>query len=109
MRSPDEEAVRRFKAICADWGVILKDEKDAAPAQHMVALGIEYDLVKMTRCITEKRRQEIHKKLLEAQTSGCRRHWDNLVGVLWFVASCVPIAQPYLYTLSQANARARHA
>ena len=28
---------------------------------------------------------------------------------LWFVAPCVPIAQPYLYTLSQASGRARHA
>ena len=75
----------------------------------MVALGIEYNLVSMTRRITEKRRQEIHQKLLKAQTSSCRRHWDNLVGVLWFVAPYVPIAQPYLYTLSQANGRARHA
>jgi hypothetical protein len=99
---------RRFKPICADWGIILKDEKDAAPAQHIVALGIEYDLVKMTKRITEKRHQEIHQKLLEAQTSGCRRHWDKLVGVFSFVVPCVPIAQPYLYTLSQANARARH-
>ena len=104
-----EEAVRRFKAICKDWGVVLKEEKDAAPAQHMVALGIEYDLVNMKRRITEKRRQEIHEKLKTAQTSSCRRHWDNLVGVLWFVAPCVPIAQPYLYTLSQASNRARHA
>ena len=75
----------------------------------MIALGIEYDLIKMTRRITEKRRQEIHQKLQEAQTSSCRRHWDNLIGVLWFVAPCVPIAQPYLYTLSQASGRARHA
>ena len=50
-----EETVHRFKAICADWGVVLKDEKDAAPAQHMVVLSIEYDLIKMTRRITEKR------------------------------------------------------
>ena len=104
-----KEAVRKFKAICADWGVVLKDEKDAAPAQRMIALGIEYDLIGMTRRITEKRRQEIHQKLQEAKTSSCRRHWDNLIGVLWFVAPCVPIAQPYLYTLSQANGRARHA
>ena len=50
----------KFKAICADWGVILTDEKGAAPAQRMIALGIEYDLISMTRRITEKRRQEIH-------------------------------------------------
>ena len=43
-----EEAVRKFKAICADWGGILKHEKDAAPAQRMIALGIEYDLIKIT-------------------------------------------------------------
>ena len=104
-----EEAVRKFRAICADWGVVLKAEKDAAPAQRMIALGIEYDLIRMTRRITEKRRQEIHQKLREVQTSNCRRHWDNLIGVLWFVTLCVPIAQPYLYTLSQANGRARHA
>ena len=55
-----EEAVCKFKAICADWGVILKDEKDAAPAQRMTALGIEYDLIGMTRRITEKRRRAIH-------------------------------------------------
>ena len=63
----------------------------------------------MTRRITEKRRQEIHQKLQEAQTSSCHRHWGNLFGVLWFVAPCVLIAQPYLYTLSQASGRARHA
>ena len=52
---------------------------------------------------------KIHQKRQDAQTSGCRRHWDNLIGVLWFVAPCVPIAQPYLHTLSQASSRARHA
>lgn len=81
-----EEAVRKFKAICVDWDVVLKGEKDTAPAQHMVALGITYDLVKMTRRVSEKRRQEIHQKLQEAQTSSCRRHWDNPIGGLWFVA-----------------------
>jgi hypothetical protein len=30
--------------------------------------------MRMTRRITEKRRQEIHQKLQEAQTSSCRRH-----------------------------------
>ena len=50
-----EKAVRKFKALCADWGVVLKEEKDAAPAQKMTALGIEYDLLKFTRRITEKR------------------------------------------------------
>ena len=44
-----EESLRKFKAICKDWNVILKEEKDAAPAQKMFALGIQYDLVKMTR------------------------------------------------------------
>ena len=53
---------------------MTKDEKGAAPAQRMVALGIEYDLINMTRRITEERRQGIHTKLQEAQTSGCRRH-----------------------------------
>ena len=104
-----EEAVRRVKAICADWGVVMKDERDAAPAQNMVALGIEYDLINMTRRITKKWRQDTHQKFKEAQTSNCPHHWDNLIGVLWFVAPCVPISQPYLYTLSQASGRARHA
>ena len=103
--------MRKFKVICAGWGVILKDKKCATPAQRMVALVIEYDLIKITklRRINEKRHQEIHQKLQEAQPSSCRRHWDNLISVLWFVAPCVPIAQLYLYTLSQASGRARHA
>ena len=48
--------------------MILRDEKDAAAAQHMVALGIEYDLNKMTRRITEKRRQEIHQSCWKSVT-----------------------------------------
>ena len=51
--------MRKFKALCADWGVVLKEEKDAAPVQKMTALGIEYDLIKFTRRITETRRLEI--------------------------------------------------
>ena len=36
-----EDSVRKFKALCTDWNVILKEEKDAAPAPKMIALGIE--------------------------------------------------------------------
>ena len=69
-----EEAVRKFKALCADWGVVLKEEKDAAPAQKMTALGIEYDLIKFTRRITEKCRLEIQANLklaTESRTGDC--------------------------------------
>jgi hypothetical protein len=104
-----EEAVRKFKALCADWDVVLKEEKDAAPAQKMTALGIEYDLIKFTRRITEKRRLEIQANLKLATKSRDRRLWENLVGVLWFVSPCIPIALPYIYTLNQAVGRARHA
>ena len=104
-----DEAVRKFKIICADWGVVLKDEKDAGPAQKMTALGIEYDLIKLTRRITEKRRLEIQANLKLATKSRDRRLWENIVGVLWFVSPCIPIAQPYIYTLNKAVNRARHA
>ena len=87
-----EESVRKFKALCKDWGVILKEEKDAAPAQRMIALGIQYDLIKMTRKITDKRRADIKADLIAARTSNSRRHWEHLVGVLWFVSPCVRAA-----------------
>ena len=46
-----------------------QEEKDAAPAQKMVALGIQYDLIKMTRKITDKRRADIKADLIAARTS----------------------------------------
>ena len=104
-----EEAVRKFKALCKDWDVILKEEKDGAPAQKMTALGIEYDLIKMTRRITDKRRAEIKADLITARTSNDRRHWEHLIGVLWFVSPCVRAAKPHTYAMSTATTRARHA
>ena len=104
-----EESVRKFKALCKDWNVILKEEKDAAPAQKMTALGIEYDLIKMTRRITDKRREDIRADLIEARTNNARRHWEHLVGVLWFVSPCVKAAKPHTYTISTAAAAARYA
>ena len=104
-----EESVRKFKALCKDWGVILKEEKDSAPAQQMVALGIHYDLVKMTRRITDKRRADIKADLIAARTTNNRRHWEHLVGVLWFVSPCVRAATPHTYAIAKAAAQARHA
>ena len=104
-----EESVRKFKALCKDWGVILKEEKDAAPAQKMIALGIQYDLIKMTRKITDKRRADIKADLIAARTSNSRRHWEHLVGVLWFVSPCVRAATPHTYVIAKAAAQARHA
>ena len=88
------ESVRKFKALCKDWNVILKEEKDAAPAQKMIALGIEYDLIKMTKRITDKRRTDIKADLIEARTTNNRRHWEHPVSVLWFVSPCVRAAKP---------------
>ena len=61
--------MRKFKALCEDWNVILKEEKDSAPAQKMIALGIEYDLLKMTKRVTDKRRDDIKADLVAARTT----------------------------------------
>ena len=95
-----EETVRKSKALCDDWGVVPKEEKDATPAQKMTALGIEYDLIKFTRRITGKNHLEIQANLKLATKPRDRRLWENIVGVLWFVSPCIPIALPYIYTLN---------
>ena len=79
-----EESERKFKATCKDWNIVLKEEKDATPAQKMFALGIQYDLIKMTRKITDKRRVDIKADLIAARTTNNRRHWEHLVGVETF-------------------------
>ena len=68
------EAVRRFKALCADSKVVLKGEKDAAPAQRMTTLGVEYDLIAMTRGIPDKRRADVKADLLAATSNNSLRH-----------------------------------
>ena len=71
-----EESVRKFKALCKDLNVILKEEKDAAPTQKLIALGIKYNLIEMTRRITKKRRADIKEDLVAARTTNNRRHWE---------------------------------
>ena len=88
---------------------MLKEGKDAARAQKMTALGIEYGLIKPTRRITEKRRLEIQANLKLATKSRDQRLEENIVGVLWYVSPCIPTALPYIYTINQAVGRVRHA
>ena len=82
LKADCEESVRKFKALCKDWNVALKEEEDAAPTQKMIALGIQYDLIKVTRKITDKQRADIKADLIAARTTNNRRHWGHLVGVL---------------------------
>ena len=74
----------------------------------MIAIGIQYNLVKMTRKITVKRRADIKADLLAARTTTNRRHWNHLVVVLWFVSPCVRAAIPHTYAIAKAAAQACH-
>ena len=92
-----EESVRKFKALCKDWNIILKEEKDAVSTQKMIAFGIEYDLTEMTKRTADKRRDDTKADLVAACTTNNKRHWENLVGVLWFVSPCIRAAKPHTY------------
>ena len=101
------EQVRKFRAICSAWGVQLKEIEDCGPAQVLTALGVEYDLVRMTRRITPGRVQQLDELLREARTSRERAHWEKLTGVLWYVVRCVPLGTPHLQPIMEATIRAR--
>jgi hypothetical protein len=70
------EQLNKFETICAQWGVILKDQADCGPAQTLTALGVEYDLVKLTRRITPKRIDQLAQLLHEARTTRERQHLE---------------------------------
>ena len=102
-----DEQVRKFKHICREWGVILKDQEDCGPAQKLTALGVEYDLVNMRRRITPTRVAQLAEMLEEAKTSQKREHWEKLTGILWYVIKCVPLGAPHLQPITEATLRAR--
>ena len=103
------EQVRKFHKLCRAWNVKLKEQADCGPAQTITALGIEYDLVAMTRRITPQRVQALTEAIHKADTSNDRRLWENITGVLWYVVKCVPIALPFLQPIMEATIRARKA
>ena len=102
-----KEQLRKFKHICAAWGVDLKDQEDCGPAQQLTALGVHYDLVAMKRKITPQRVAGLRDMLREATTSRKRDLWERITGVLWYVIKCVPIGTPHLQPIMEATLRAR--
>ena len=102
------EKLRKFREMCAHWGLDLKDMPDAEPAREMTLLGIQYDLRSMTRKITDKRREQLVEELQRAQQTRSRAHWEHMVGVLWFVIRCIPRAKPRLQPLTAVATAARY-
>ena len=98
---------RAFQAMCADWGVILKEQPDSDPSQQLVVLGIHYDLLTMTKKITKGRTEELLEHLQLATTARQRGHWERLTGILWYVVRCVPMATPHLQPIMETTIRAR--
>ena len=101
------EQVRKFDAICEEWGITCKVQEDCGPAQTLTALGVEYDLVHMKRKITPGRIEGLTAMLEEAGTSTERALWERLTGVLWYVIRCAPIGTPQLQPIMEATLRAR--
>ena len=75
-----DEQVRKFKHICREWGIALKEQEDCGPAQVLTALGVQYDLINMKRRITPTRVAQLSEMLEEAKTSRRRDHWEKLTG-----------------------------
>ena len=101
------EQVRKFRTICTAWGVELKVQRDCGPAQKLTALGVEYDLKRMTRQITVERVAQLADMLRTAKTDRTRPHWERMTGILWYVIRCVPLGTPHLQPIMEATLRAR--
>jgi hypothetical protein len=99
--------MRKFRVLCAAWGVELKVIEDCGPARVLTALGVEYDLERMTRRITPGRVVQLDEMLNEARKSRDRQLWEKLTGVLWYVIRCVPLGTPHLQPIMEATIRAR--
>ena len=102
-----KEMVRKFEYLCQQWGVVLKTQEDCGPAQVLTALGVEYDLIKMTRRITPTRVVQLAGLLKRAKTSRDLALWEQLTGILWYVIKCVPLGAPHLQPIMEATIRAR--
>ena len=106
-REECEEQLRKFRAMCKAWGVVLKEQEDCGPAQQLLALGVHYDLHTMTRKIAPKRVASLAEDIERAATSGDRKLWERLTGVLWYVVRCAPIGLPFVQPIMETTIRAR--
>lgn len=67
-----EEQLRKFHAVCADWGVELKKQEDCGPAQKLTVLGVHYDLLTMERKVAPERVEQLRELVAKAKGSGDR-------------------------------------